>query len=226
MLYDRNIPIIQATAHRGSSAVDLIIDYGRLSDENKKVAKQLGLTPERIGYDSEGDLWGVRIQRKFPQASLATQISKWVCSRVSEFKTQPMTLASTYDLNTLKSMWGYSKDGSVTIADFERAGYVYDTTRRVFFESKEHHDKVTRNAAMATDTSKNGGIDLTRDKMGLEVQSEGPGVQFKFDPAMIQQLQNASGLTPVIIDIQPMTSTVSMFLGLKDNAPVGQLSMR
>jgi len=36
---------------------------------------------------------------------------------------------------------------------------------------------------------------------------------------MIQQLQNASGLTPVIIDIQSMTTTVPMFLWLKDEAP-------
>ena len=33
---------------------------------------------------------------------------------------------------------------------------------------------------------------------------------------MIQQLQNASGLTPVIIDVQPMTTSVLMFLGLSD----------
>ncbi len=65
----------------------------------------------------------------------------------------------------------------------------------------------------------NGGIDLTRDRMGLQVHSGGQGVQFNFDPAMIQQLQNAPGLAPVIIDIQPMTTTVPMFLGLKDDAP-------
>ena len=64
--------------------------------------------------------------------------------------------------------------------------------------------------------SKHGGIDLTRDRMGLQVQDDGQSVQFKFDPAMIQQLQNSSGLTPVIIDIQPMTTTVPMFLGLSD----------
>ncbi|MBF0122582.1 MAG: hypothetical protein HQL21_04120, partial [Candidatus Omnitrophica bacterium] len=68
-----------------------------------------------------------------------------------------------------------------------------------------------------------GGIDLTRDKMGLQVQSEGQGVQFTLDPVMIQQLQNASGLTPIIIDIQPMTTTVPMFLGLTDDVPVADL---
>jgi ribosomal protein L21E len=66
----------------------------------------------------------------------------------------------------------------------------------------------------AMETSK-GGIDLTRDKMGLEVQNTGESVQFKFDPAKIQHLQDATGLTPIIIDIQPMTTSVPMFLGIK-----------
>ncbi len=34
------------------------------------------------------------------------------------------------------------------------------------------------------------------------------------DPAELQQLKNASGFTSVMINIQPMTTTVSMFLGL------------
>ena len=67
--------------------------------------------------------------------------------------------------------------------------------------------------------NKNGGIDLTRDKMPVKVSGAGQSVQFKFNPAMIRQLQNAPGLTPVIIDIQPMTITVPMFLGLKGDAP-------
>ena len=65
-----------------------------------------------------------------------------------------------------------------------------------------------------------GGIDLTRDKIRLQVQGKVQGVGFMFDPAMIRQLQNAPGLTPVIIDIQPMTTTVPMFLGLKDDVAV------
>lgn len=65
----------------------------------------------------------------------------------------------------------------------------------------------------------NGGIDLTRDKMELQVQSNGQEIRLNFDPAMIQQLQNASGLRPVIIDIQPMTTTVPIFLGIKNNGP-------
>ncbi len=65
--------------------------------------------------------------------------------------------------------------------------------------------------AMTTDT---GGVDLTREMIGLQVQNEEQGVQFELDFANIPPLQNGSGLTPVIINIQPMTITVSMFLGI------------
>ncbi len=73
-------------------------------------------------------------------------------------------------------------------------------------------------AMVTQNPSSKGGIDLTRDKVDLRIQGSGQGVQFNFEPAVLQQLQNASGLTPVIIDIYPMTTTVPMFLGLRDDA--------
>ncbi len=65
--------------------------------------------------------------------------------------------------------------------------------------------------------AQNGGIDLTRDRMGLQIKGNGQGVHFNFDPAMIQQLQNSSGLKPVIINIHRMSVTVPMFLGINDD---------
>ena len=71
-----------------------------------------------------------------------------------------------------------------------------------------------------------GGIDLTRDNIKLQVQ-DSDGVQFGFDPAMIRQLHNASGLTPVIIGIHPMTTSVPMFLGVNDeHIATSKFSMR
>jgi len=66
-----------------------------------------------------------------------------------------------------------------------------------------------------------GGIDLTSDK-ALAVQNNGQGIKFHIDPAMLQQLKNAPGFVPVIINIQPMTN-IRFFLGLNsvanDNFP-------
>ena len=71
-----------------------------------------------------------------------------------------------------------------------------------------------------------GGIDLTRDNMVLQVQHTGQGIQFNFDPAMIEQLRNICGLQPAIIDIQPMSMSIPMFLGVKDNELTPQLSIK
>ncbi len=67
----------------------------------------------------------------------------------------------------------------------------------------------------AQEQLRKGGIDLTGYAKGLQVHSAGQGIEFNFDADMVKQLQNASGLTPVIIDIQPMTTTVPMFLELE-----------
>lgn len=71
-----------------------------------------------------------------------------------------------------------------------------------------------------------GGIDLTHDRMNMQTRGSGKAVQFNFDPAMIRQVQNASGLTPVIIDIHPMTTSVPMFLGIKDDVSDRALNLR
>ena len=50
-----------------------------------------------------------------------------------------------------------------------------------------------------------GGIDLTPANMNLQTKNAGEGIKFNIDPAMLQQLQNAPGFVPIIINIQPMT---------------------
>ncbi len=75
--------------------------------------------------------------------------------------------------------------------------------------------------------SKTGGIDFKADKINLEVKmdsrqkhsgmttglDEGKGIQFNIDPAMLEQLRNAPGFVPVIINIQPMDN-LPAFLGV------------
>jgi hypothetical protein len=58
-----------------------------------------------------------------------------------------------------------------------------------------------------------GGIDFNPDKINLQVQNAGLEIKFHLDPAMIEQLRNSPGFTPVIINIQPITD-LKMYLGL------------
>ena len=66
--------------------------------------------------------------------------------------------------------------------------------------------------------SNTGGIDLTSDK-ALSVQNNGQGIKFHLEPAQLQQLQNAPGFVPVIINIQPLKS-LPEFLGRLNQSQV------
>jgi len=84
--------------------------------------------------------------------------------------------------------------------------------------------------AMAVEAKK-GGIDLTADKTPLEVKMDSrlrgndrEGIKFNLDHAMLEQLQNAPGFVPVIINIQPMTD-LRVFLGLQENQDERQASV-
>ena len=73
-----------------------------------------------------------------------------------------------------------------------------------------------RDSAMGSRAIPKGGIDFTANKTPLEVQNAGEGVKFYLNPAMLQQLQNAPGLTIGSITIQPIKDLV-LFLGI--NSP-------
>jgi hypothetical protein len=58
-----------------------------------------------------------------------------------------------------------------------------------------------------------GGIDFTPDRIDLKIQGSQDGMRFKVDPTIFKQLQDAAGLTPVIINIRPITD-LKRFLGV------------
>ena len=58
-----------------------------------------------------------------------------------------------------------------------------------------------------------GGIDLTPNRMDLQTTGSGE-ITFDLDSAMLQQVQNAPGMTPVVINILPLDS-LQQFLGVK-----------
>jgi hypothetical protein len=52
------------------------------------------------------------------------------------------------------------------------------------------------------------------------VQNSGEAIRFNIDPAMLERLQNATGFSPIIIDIHPTTS-LPQFLGMKESDSSG-----
>ncbi len=72
-----------------------------------------------------------------------------------------------------------------------------------------------------------GGIDFKPDKVdsvfAVQMDSrlrgnDNAGIKFNIDPAMLERLQNASGFTPVIINIVPLDD-LRLFLGINDSSP-------
>jgi hypothetical protein len=61
-----------------------------------------------------------------------------------------------------------------------------------------------------------GGIDLSKVTLRVQGAEEG-GIQLNFnDPAMLQLLLSADGLTPLIYDVNPMTpAMIDRFVGIK-----------
>ncbi len=68
-------------------------------------------------------------------------------------------------------------------------------------------------------TAEKGGIDLTPARMDLVTHNSFGAIKFHLDPVMLQELQNAKGLVPVIINIQPLKS-LPEFLGLMGQARI------
>ncbi len=73
----------------------------------------------------------------------------------------------------------------------------------------------TNNPARDKTMSPNtGGIDFAANKTPLEIKNSGEEVKFHIEPAMMQQLQNAAGFYPIIMNITPMKD-IEGFLGVK-----------
>ena len=70
-------------------------------------------------------------------------------------------------------------------------------------------------ASNADNSSLNGGIDLTAEQMNLQLQNAGKQIKFNVDPAMLAQLRNVPGFTPVVMGMQVMTeASFRQFLGI------------
>jgi hypothetical protein len=71
---------------------------------------------------------------------------------------------------------------------------------------------------VGADDRSTGGIDLNAVERDLRIRAEGEGIKFNIDPAMLKKMQDAPGVTPVILNVTPLVS-LPEFLGIEENAP-------
>jgi hypothetical protein len=104
----------------------------------------------------------------------------------------------------------------------------YPTTATMLFFMQKQGVNLIRarkidESAQISKSGKRGGIDFTANRTPLEIQNSGEGIKFHMDAAMLQQLQNAPGFVPVIINIQPLKN-LQQFLGVNSTVPIVQPS--
>ncbi len=158
-----------------------------------------------------------------------------VAENSGQVETELMKITKFDIFNMPMSFFTYGQNGQLesnVILTAETAGRIKEfegiTERLNIFILKDGvPHPITKESLLAgeADRAMRGGIDFNSDKVesAFSVRNSGGEIKFHIDPAMLEQLQNAPGFMPVIINIQPMTD-VRLFLGLTDNQPTQQVA--
>ncbi len=190
-----------------------------------------------IWHDNQG--WSHQQRLDALEADIKIVIDRISKSKEQEGRERAVELQQDYLSRLVFFAYGYGEYAD-EIGDTTTSERAFAIARSVISEEKYRHFKQARvkednsfrytvgdfklledinpssNPAMSVPEVKQkdlGGIDFNSNKIDLQVKNQGEGIQFKMDPAMLAQLQNASGFTPVIINIQPMNN-LREFLGI------------
>jgi len=135
-LYDKNIRTLSTSANKKDIESNqpgyIILDFNSLSEENKKIAEQLG----ELKHEDNSDQ--IFIEIPLDQNTTIEEIKKLSADIVDKFKKQPMTWAPTYTLEDLREIY---RDKEAQVEDFAD-GYYYDPEKKIFYLSEEHFKKV------------------------------------------------------------------------------------
>lgn len=134
-----------------------------------------------------------------PLSDIQKQIDVTLQKLVSEFRSKG-TLPEVYDAEPRED--GYRHPGgtpsqawSVVILLEKLMKYgILPRSLKNHLADYEGHD--------STQASDPGGIDFNSAKMDLHLQNDSPKIKLNVDPAMLEELQNAPGFWPEIIDIK------------------------
>ncbi len=118
----------------------------------------------------------------------------------------------------------FGKDGSVNFytKEFGYGGMSFDDSERraesyIAQPPKPNvsdKPKAPKSASSSGIDQEVGGIDLTKNKMDLEVDNQAALIKFQLDPATLKKLRDSVGFNPVIFNVAPMED-LSAFLGIQ-----------
>jgi len=91
-----------------------------------------------------------------------------------------------------------------------------------FFYERLAPERAAGDSGLDQAMTNKGGIDLNPVDKTLSVGNAGETMKFNIDPALLERVKNAPGLTPVILNIEPLES-LPAFLGFKEKTdPLAQ----
>ncbi|MBF0593549.1 MAG: hypothetical protein HQL22_01130 [Candidatus Omnitrophica bacterium] len=152
------------------------------------------------------------VVKKLPETFMAFPLTKACLARIQFLSDEQSPL-----FHAISDVYQAGLDGKI-LRESDLEGIVdrWRLTKGFMGEEKiirvivEHISK----GSDAAQDSGPGGIDLTADRAPLEVRNSGEGINLKVDAAMLEQMQNAPGFIPVIMNVLPMTD-LKVFLGEK-----------
>ena len=137
--WDLNVQTLSSSAN--AKDVDrkayIIIDYGSLSDANKKIADESG---EKVdNYDGRP---AVDIVIPVTKETTAEEIKQKTSEIADRFQKQKATWVPSYSLQEMRQIYAYDpNDEEYGVEGFVREGYFYDAEGKRFYLSGEHFRK-------------------------------------------------------------------------------------
>ena len=155
------------------------------------------------------------VQRKRLGNGISTSVVRNHWGSVSQqlIATDAPASASTYIKPKFTFTW---RVGFTIPLDFNFRNIVLDA--KIGMEEKNNAQKISDNSTKVPEVKVDnsyGGIDLTAEKLNLQLQNAGKEIKFKVDPAMLAQLQNVPGFAPNVIGLEAMTElSLKKFFGI------------
>lgn len=140
ILYDKNIKTLESTANSGNLEYGheaiVVIDYNSLSEENRKIAESMGLTP--APYDNTQS---IALRLPIDENSTVGDISNRMNELANRFLKQEPTWIPRYNIKQLRKIYGIGEDEEKYTPAYFKSWY-YDQDSGEFFYSEEHFNKV------------------------------------------------------------------------------------
>ncbi|MFH0753892.1 MAG: hypothetical protein V2A70_04940, partial [Candidatus Omnitrophota bacterium] len=141
-----------------------------------------------------------------------------------QYWEQPKEEVYSWDVNNTNDVTHVINQLLIEVASSKDAHYIESVSNSAsMYEDKlnsalEQINEIFGNSSQKPidDKAETGGIDLSPAKIDLTIQDNSEAIKFNLDTAMLQLMQNASGVTPVIIGINSLDS-LSAFMGVHEH---------